>query len=260
MKNTARTIIPFLALIAVQGHTIVAPANPISSRTAAPFPQEAAAPTLEREAPTIPPTPAALAPSQRADIPMIPVPEPASEGYLPADGGLIVVGGMDEQLSSLEWAADHFTDAGLTLPPLVVEFHANDDGCDGYDGTYRPDDGRLDVCNPHRLIILHELAHAWEHHTLTDEQRREFISFRGLTSWNDLSTPWKERGIEDLAEIVVWGLQQTAGTSRVDRRPERANAFSLVTGIEISTDEAPVSRASALPDPSDGDLDWDTWE
>lgn len=176
---------------------------------------------------------------------------------------LTVVGGTEEQRETADWAVAHFVDAGLELPELVIAIHASDEACEGFDGAFRGREipARLDVCNPHRLIILHELAHAWDHHTLTDALRQDFMDLRGLTAWNDAGTPWKERGIEDLAEVVVWGLRQFSSSAFFDEQPEKRMAFALVTGINLSGVRSQIESTPATDahhDRSEDDADWDT--
>ncbi|MEA3510840.1 MAG: hypothetical protein U9R51_05340 [Actinomycetota bacterium] len=174
-----------------------------------------------------------------------------------------VVGGTGDQREAADWAVTHFVDAGLDLPQLVVAIHTSDEPCDGFDGAFRSREtpARLDVCNPHRLIILHELAHAWDHHMLTDSIRLKFMNLRGLTSWNDATTPWKERGIEDLAEMLVWGLRQFSGTASFDKQPEKEAAFALITGIILPDDRGEtvsLPNAEADQDRSTDDTEWDS--
>lgn len=173
--------------------------------------------------------------------------------------GLTVIGGTTEQRESVEWAVAHFAGAGLELPGMVIEMHTSDRGCDGYDGAFRSREWRLDVCNPHRLIILHELAHAWEHHSLDDMVRSEFMELRGLVSWNDSKVDWNERGVEDLAEVVVWGLRINNGAA-TSRDPDRQAAFELVTGVDVAAGREDASTASEIQrvrDRAETDLDWD---
>lgn len=163
---------------------------------------------------------------------------------------------------AVDWAVAYFADAGLQLPTMTIQFHSTDDGCDGYDGAFRRGASplRLDVCNAHPLIILHELAHAWDHHALTDESRNQFMKLRGLDVWNDSDTPWSERGVEQLADMVVWGLQQLRKTAACDERPDKELAFGVVTGIDVS---AHCSQAQTSPsvgpyeDPADAYVDGD---
>ena len=176
---------------------------------------------------------------------------------------LVIVGGSEEQREAADWAVAHFADARLELPELVIAIHASDEACEGFDGAFRAGEipARLDVCNPHRLIILHELAHAWDHHTLTDALRQDFMDLRGLSAWNDAGTPWKERGIEDLAEVIVWGLRQFSGTASFDEQPEKAAAFALATGINLSGVQTQIESTRTVArqhDRSEDDTDWDT--
>jgi hypothetical protein len=175
-----------------------------------------------------------------------------------------IVGASTEQRETVDWAIAHFVDAGLELPTLTIEFHPTDNGCDGYDGAFRSREtpARLDICNSYRLIVLHELAHAWEHTAISDAVRHEFMAVRGITAWNDGDLPWKERGVEEMAEVLVWGLRQLAGTTAIDAQPEREQAFELVMGIDLTThrNETPVVKNHTIyDDPADADPDWDTW-
>jgi hypothetical protein len=57
------------------------------------------------------------------------------------------------------------------------------------------------------LLILHELAHAWDGHTLTDERRTAFLDWRGLHQWwGTEHEHWGEYGAEQAAETIVWGV------------------------------------------------------
>jgi hypothetical protein len=56
--------------------------------------------------------------------------------------------------------------------------------------------------------LLHELAHAWASRSLGDEQRRAYLALRELDTWNDQRRPWGERGTEDAAEVLRWGLDE----------------------------------------------------
>ena len=175
---------------------------------------------------------------------------------------MTIVGASREQRETVDWAIAHFVEAGLELPTLAIEFHATDEGCDGYDGAFRSREtpARLDVCNPYRLIVLHELAHAWEHTAVSDHVRDEFMAVRGIAAWNGGDLPWKQRGVEEMAEVLVWGLRQFSGTTAIDVQPEREQAFELVTGIDATTrrSETPMAKSHTVFDPAEADPDWDT--
>lgn len=143
--------------------------------------------------------------------------------------GVRVQGATADVSERVEWAAGRFAAAGLELPEIEMYIHSDDAVCHGADGLTRMSGRpiRIDVCNPHRLILLHELAHAWDAVALDDTTRRAFMEILGLGVWNDRSVPWKERGVERLAEVMVWGLHETG-------RPDDSNrtGYSLLTGAE----------------------------
>lgn len=248
MKRAPRILTSISALLILFSGTLTQTAP--AAESAAALPRLTSAPVN---------TPATDSSSQGTGaLPIINTPNPVA----PAPR-VTVVGGTEEQRGAAEWAVTHFIDAGLELPDLVIAIHASDEPCDGFDGAFRSREtpARLDVCNPHRLIVLHELAHAWDHHMLTDGLRQDFMDLRGLDTWNDGSTPWKERGIEDLAEIVVWGLRQFSGSASFDEQPEKTAAFDLVIGISLSKTQSEIASApdtASDHDRSEDGTDWDT--
>jgi hypothetical protein len=114
-----------------------------------------------------------------------------------------------------EWALARFDQAGLVLPPLVISFHDDRPGCGGNFGLYRSGaPAQVDICgfNWDRFVVtakktmLHELAHAWIQHALTELARERFLDLRGLNTWGDDEFPWEEQGSEQAAEIIAWAL------------------------------------------------------
>jgi hypothetical protein len=148
-----------------------------------------------------------------------------------------------------DWALSRFQQAGLELPPLIVAFHDSKQPCDGNVGLYSSDDTpRVDICgfNWDRFLItpkktiLHELAHAWTHYNLTEDDLVRFLRFRGLDTWADGETPWQERGSEQAAEVIAWALMDREidiGTIR------GANPETLAQAYELLTSTRPPSRA-----------------
>ena len=145
------------------------------------------------------------------------------------------------------------------MPTIEVEFHSDDQACNGADGLFRAsqDPVRIGVCTPNRYIILHELAHAWDYYTLSNEMRDQFMELRGLSEWSSHQVPWSERGIENLAEIVTWGLhEQPLMADAV----EKEQLFRMITGglapsYHRVVDREPVQ--SRPDDPMDAGTDWD---
>ena len=247
MKHPTRTIVPLLAIAVLQ----ITPAWPTDNP---PQPEASMVASADPSPESVPPS------APAATEPLLLTPEP----HVPEADELVVRGGTPKQRAAALKAVGLFETAGLDLPGVTIQIHATSDGCDGYDGAFRAAEWRLDVCNGHWLIVLHELAHAWEHARLTDEIRDEFMELRGLTSWNDGSTPWRERGIEDLAEVIVWGLRELAADRPVTSDEERQQAFRLLTGIDLGlvggVADTEEGRFDALrDDPAEADPDFDTW-
>ena len=115
------------------------------------------------------------------------------------------------QAEAISWALTLFERADLDLPRIEFVGHDDRDGCHGRDGAARRTDGgaRISLCAQEigpvqEWVILHEIAHAWDYHNLDDERRAAFLELRGLDSWRE--GVWHERGAENAAEIMVWGL------------------------------------------------------
>jgi hypothetical protein len=139
----------------------------------------------------------------------------------------------------LDWAVRRYRAAGLVLPPVRVAFHAGTDGCRGNVG-YQVN-GRIDLCvrlamegGPER-IVLHELAHAWCDEHLTDAARIAFMQSRRLASWNGSTADWRQRGYEQAAEIIAWGLGEGTLHPQIDgvNDPDAlAAGFRLLTSVD----------------------------
>jgi hypothetical protein len=115
-----------------------------------------------------------------------------------------------ELVESVHWALERFAAADLDLPHVEVWMHSERWGCQGSDiepkaGYYVRRNGTHVIfsCGP-RFILLHELAHVWDHHTLSADIRDAFLEERGLESWG--GGEWRLRGAEHLANVIAWGL------------------------------------------------------
>ena len=141
--------------------------------------------------------------------------------------------GADPELTAvIEAALEQFNSAGLALPPLRIYTHGTNDGCQGNSGLYNRDGSgtRIDLCTRGTYLILHELAHAWEYHTLSDNTRQAFLDHTGLEAWHQVDLDWEERGIEAAAQAIAWGLLDTPITNPATF-PEQLHQFRLLTGI-----------------------------
>lgn len=154
-----------------------------------------------------------------------------------------VINGADPELTAvIEAAIERFNTAGLTLPALHVYVHPTRDGCRGAAGLFGRDESwdRIDLCTRVKWTILHELAHAWEHHTMSDATRRAFLDHTGLEAWHGYGDlDWEDRGIEAAAQAIAWGLLDTA-IANPAAFGQQLHQFELLTGIS----------SPRLPDPS----------
>jgi hypothetical protein len=82
------------------------------------------------------------------------------------------------------------------------------------------------------------MAHAWVEVHVDEELRHRFLQLRGLTGWNDRADAWKERGTEQAAEIIAWGLGEGEVSPLLPEQPSTADmiaAYVLLTGSQPIT-------------------------
>jgi hypothetical protein len=108
--------------------------------------------------------------------------------------------------------------------------------------------GRIDLCTegllePYaRKFALHEMAHAWTEANLPDEVLDRFLRIRGIATWNDQRLPWRERGAEQAAEIITWGLGEGEIAPVL---PTPVDAETLASLYVLLTGRAPITPAAA---------------
>jgi hypothetical protein len=167
----------------------------------------------------------------------------------------------------VEWAQGQFRAAGLNLPVVEISFSTDADDCDGEQGVYRRRGGThsVTVCVPdlqgaaiehrRRRTLLHELAHAWDHATLTDVDRELLLPDLEATDWYDPDAAWDQRGVERLAETLTWGLlDQKRRPLKIDTDCAAIHVdFITITGSAVL---GPIDRICeidlALPGPAGG--------
>jgi hypothetical protein len=118
------------------------------------------------------------------------------------------------QAALITWATDLFDQAALPLPPVDFIHSETTDLCSTREGLHRRtgDRSEIVICTDEagpraEFLVLHELAHAWDRHFLTDERRDAFLELRHLSVWQGPDPErWDEYGAEQAAEIVVWAL------------------------------------------------------
>ena len=157
-----------------------------------------------------------------------------------------IVAATARQVEHAEWALTRFEAAGLELPSLTIVFHDDYQSCGMREGVLRiaGEDVTIHECqndpSRSRRSLLHELAHAWDHvgGSIDADTRTDFLTLRGLRSWDDDDLPWNQRGEEQTAEIIAWGLMHqpapiptSVGDHGAQDSVSLATAFILLTGI-----------------------------
>lgn len=140
-----------------------------------------------------------------ADRPM------AAGGVPTSHPGVVIVDPTESQRRLVEWGISRFRDAGLDPPAFTVAFHPTLEPCFGHVGLYWGDAGRIDMCRDRldrdtKAFLLHEMAHAWDRHRLSDDRRTAFAALRGIGEWDSRDREWGLRGPEQLAQVLTWGL------------------------------------------------------
>jgi hypothetical protein len=142
-----------------------------------------------------------------------------------------LVGGEPHDLARLELALGRFEDAGLELPDLVVR--VGDGICGGAMGRFVEAEPTWEVliCTDIDAVWEHELAHAWERHTLDEATRNAFMAAFGYDTWRGAAVPWRERAAEGVAFLVQQGLAGLPITSPPSPSAvERMDGYRLLTG------------------------------
>ena len=165
----------------------------------------------------------------------------------PAPRPLTFTGAEAKDEAAVDWALHRFRIAGLRdVPPLEVHLHGSRDACNGGLGLYYMN--RIDLCTKEsseayaRKYALHEIAHAWTETNVDPDLMRRFMDARGVDAWNDKRFPWKERGTEQAAEIIAWGL----GDGEIQPSLSEPLESKALAGLyDLLTGSAPITPASA---------------
>jgi hypothetical protein len=159
---------------------------------------------------------------------------------------LTVHGATAAEERAIDWALRRYQTAGLDgMPALEIFLHGSNDGCGGGIGLHFA--GRIDLCTrdssePYqRKFALHEMAHAWTEANVDPALLERFMQDRGIAGWNDRSDPWKERGTEQAAEIITWGLGEGAIAPLL---PETPDPETLARLYRLLTARDPITPAA----------------
>ena len=165
----------------------------------------------------------------------------------PADARPLATHGANaaEELA-VDWALHRFRLASLEdMPSLDVYLHRSHEACSEGIGLYHA--GRIELCTKtssepyQRKFALHEMAHARTESNVEPAILDRFMQVRGIATWNDRSYDWKERGTEQAAEIVTWGLGEGEIAPLL---PETVDVRTLAGLYELLTGREPITPAS----------------
>ncbi len=164
----------------------------------------------------------------------------------PAREPLVIHGANAAEERVIDWSIRRYREAGLEgMPDLDVYVHRSNEGCRDGIGYYLQ--GRIDLCTTassepyQRKFALHEMAHGWIETNVDGEVLNRFMRIRGIATWNDRSFDWKDRGTEQAAEIVTWGLGEGEIAPLL---PEALDAPALARLYELLTGREPITPAA----------------
>jgi hypothetical protein len=160
---------------------------------------------------------------------------------------LTISGASAAQEQAVDWAFHRYGEAGLeNMPPLDIHMYRDHGPCNG--GLGLANQGRIALCTKsssepfQRRFALHEMAHAWIATNVPGDVLRAFMQRQRVAGWNDRSYPWKERGTEQAAEVITWGLGEGEIAPLL---PTVLDAETLASLYEMLTDGVPITPAAA---------------
>jgi hypothetical protein len=179
---------------------------------------------------------AVVVPASAADAPA-----PAASAAAPPTPSVTTSGLNPRQQAAVDNAVAWYEEVGLELPAITIRGGDRHLDCHDHDGLYiwDPTGAEIRLCTKpgpwEQRVVLHELAHAWVAEHVSDAERDAFEELRDYESWNDGDSRWEDRGIEQAAEIVAWGVSATPQpVVRLDQDScsELRAAYVTLTGLE----------------------------
>jgi hypothetical protein len=159
------------------------------------------------------------------------------------DGITISGGATPREARIVRWTLARYLEAGLSVPPVEIEFHRDPSGCQQLSGLYGS--FHVDLCVADqtetyaRRTLVHELAHAWADANLDQEERDAFVRLRDLASWNSKAVPWASRGFEQAAEVITWAVGDRSTRILLPDHDDPASIaadYSALTGLLAPAD------------------------
>ncbi len=163
-----------------------------------------------------------------------------------------VFNGTPELDEFIRWGFSRFEQAGLSAPRVdSVTFIRGNGDCQGIAGraSISAQETRIILCfrrgeicadeactswsQPSRHYLLHELAHPWLAEFTDEEMRSRFLDLFALPRWSDLDDPWRQRGVERAAEVLMHSLMDETVTLFPQIHEScrmRDSGFEMLTG------------------------------
>jgi hypothetical protein len=139
-----------------------------------------------------------------------------------------IVGATELEREVFDEIHRRYVEAGLELPsPIRVEFSERPGVCGGeHRGLYIYEAHTIHFCRGPQedwvslpKLVIHELAHAWDDHNMTEESRSAYmrhLEFDESITWLDPDIPHDQRPGERFAGTVEGVLQGIVDRSRLD--------------------------------------------
>ncbi|MGI9623438.1 MAG: hypothetical protein ACR2PK_11425 [Acidimicrobiales bacterium] len=159
-----------------------------------------------------------------------------------SESAIVLIDADPRWSETISWAHSRFSASGLTPPSAGIHVHSGTDQmeCHGHAGYFSVGSAgpRVDLCVPflesalgtelRRKLVLHELAHAWDHENLDEATRQAFMDQRGMEGWNRQADDHNVRGIEHAANTIAYILMP-------DSLPDNVQScgFTTLTGLPL---------------------------
>ncbi len=146
-----------------------------------------------------------------------------------------------QQAEQVEWALSRFAEAGLDLPAIAIYIHSDRAECNdliGYLCGSAETGWILHSCDSCGVdfTLLHELAHAWDNHSLDGATRTKFLKLAQADTWSN-SDNWYLAGGEHAANVIAWALMD----ERINQTSTRPYDYSsMLKGYDILTGGQPL--------------------
>lgn len=155
-----------------------------------------------------------------------------------------VYNGTSASNEYVRWGLERFAVAGMTLPKVdSVTFVTQQSECPlGRPGYSRYDDSGGDIflcfqadqadASGVEQTLLHELAHVWMRQNIEHSTEQAFMKLVGVSRWEDPNDDWDQRGVEQAANTMMFGLSDEPMTMEAAGCEGFVAEFRLLSGVD----------------------------